>query len=126
MSEWNEAELKKISQAEELDFQSEREDGSLRDPVTIWVVRVADSLYIRAIKGRRGWFRGILSRHQGRIDAGGVKKKVTFVEESDTVVNVKIDQAYKAKYGHYNKSTVDTVLTPAAVSSTLKLLPHPD
>ena len=124
MTAWTSDELNKIGKAEELDFQSEREDGSLRDPVTIWVVRVGDDLYIRAIKGRQGWFRGILTRHEGRIEAGGVGKEVSFVEEGDPATNANVDAAYKSKYRGYAANIVNTVLTPEARDTTLKLVPR--
>ena len=124
MTAWTSDELNKIGKAEELDFQSEREDGSLRDPVTIWVVRVDNDLYIRAIKGRRGWFRGILTRHEGRIEAGGVSKEVSFVEEGDPATNANVDAAYKNKYRGYAANIVNTVLTPEARDTTLKLVPR--
>src|ERR671929_104609 len=48
-------------------------------PVTIWVVRVGDDLYVRSWHGRGGaWFRGTQGRHEGRIPAGGVEQDVTF------------------------------------------------
>ncbi|MEW1840050.1 DUF2255 family protein [Nonomuraea angiospora] len=50
---------------------SRRADGSLRRPVTMWVVRVGDDLYVRCMNGRAGaWYRGAQTRHQGRITAG--------------------------------------------------------
>ncbi len=56
----------------------ERNDGTLRRPVTIWVVRVGDALYVRSVNARTGgWFRGAQARHEGRIWAGGVEKDLT-------------------------------------------------
>ena len=49
MSGWTPAELDRIDQAEELDLTSQRRDGSLRDPVTIWVVRDGEDLYVRSM-----------------------------------------------------------------------------
>jgi hypothetical protein len=41
------------------------------DPVTIWVVRYDDSLYVRSVNGRPStWFRETQVRHEGRIRAG--------------------------------------------------------
>ena len=79
VSEWTSEELTKIGTAEELRLASLRPDGTLRRPVTMWVVRVADSLYVRSVKGPTGpWFRGARSRRQGHIRAGGVDKDVNF------------------------------------------------
>jgi hypothetical protein len=54
MSEWTSDELTKIGNAEELKIASMRRDGSLRKPVTIWVVRQGDGLYVRSVKGPTG------------------------------------------------------------------------
>ena len=125
MATWISNELNKIGKAEELQITSLRRDGSLRRPVTIWVVRAGDDLYVRAVYGRgSAWFRGILTRHEGHIQAGGVDKDVTFVEETDSDVNERIDAAYRLKYGGYAASIVNSTLTPEARSATIKLVPR--
>ena len=125
MTAWTNEELNKIGRAEELDIASLRRDGTLRSPVTIWVVRVADDLYVRAYKGRTSpWFRGVQTRHEGQIQAGGVIKDVTFVEESEPDLNAQIDAAYRTKYRRYAASIVDTVVTPEARAATIKLVPR--
>ncbi len=59
MTSWTNDELKKINTAEELQIASLRRDGTLRKPVTIWVVRIGDELYVRSVYGRgSAWFRG--------------------------------------------------------------------
>ena len=77
-------------------------DGTLRKSVIIWVVRLGDDLYVRSVNGRTsGWFRGVQTRHEGHIQAGGVDKDVTFVEETDSEINDQIDAAYRTKYRRY-------------------------
>ena len=71
-------ELNKIGAAEELEIATVRNDGTLRKPVTIWVVRVGDDLYVRSVNGRSAtWFRGAQDRHEAHIQAGGVDKDVS-------------------------------------------------
>jgi hypothetical protein len=83
MTAWTRDELRKIEAAEEPELASVRPDGTLRHPVTIWVVRVGDNLYVRSWKGRAGaWFRATQVRHDGHIEAGSVGKDVIFVLES--------------------------------------------
>ena len=53
MAGWTSDELNKIGAAEELEIATVRSDGTLRKPVTIWVVRVGDDLYVRSVNGRR-------------------------------------------------------------------------
>src|SRR5437763_12630454 len=99
MATWRKDELDKIERADELQIAPRRRDDTLRTPVTIWVVRVGDELYVRSWRGRGGaWFRGTQVRHAGRIWAGGVEQDVTFVEEADSGINDQIDAAYQAKY----------------------------
>jgi hypothetical protein len=122
MTTWTSDELDKIGKADELNLVSLRRDGTLRAPVTIWVVRVGDSLYVRAVKGRTGpWFLGAQTRHEGRIQSGGVEKDVLFTDETDPMVNEQIDVAYREKYHRYPKEYVEACLTPAARAATLKL-----
>ena len=124
MTIWMSEELNKIGRAEELRIASFRRDGTLRKPVIIWVVRIGDDIYVRCVNGRKGaWFRGLLSRHEGRIWAGGVEKDVTFVEEPDPDVNDQIDAAYLTKYRRYPQY-VSPMVTPDVRAATIKLVPH--
>jgi len=124
MTEWTTDELDGIDAADELEITSLRSDGTLRNPTTIWVIRLGDDLYVRSVNGRTsGWFRGAQVRHEGRIRAGGVEKNVTFVD-GDSDVADRIDDAYRTKYRRYAASIVDTTITPAARAATLKLVPR--
>ena len=124
MKPWTKDELDKIGSADELDIISMRQDGTLRKPVTIWVVRVGDGLYVRAYKGRSSpWFRGVLTRHAGQIRSGGIDKVVTFVEVSDPGINDQVDAAYRSKYGHYEAQYVDPMVTPEARAATVQIVP---
>jgi len=124
MSQWTEEELERIGAAEELQLASVQRDGTLRRPVTIWVVRVGDALYVRSYRGRdSAWYRGVQLRHEGRIEAGGVEKDVVFVEERDPAINAQVDAAYRAKYRRYPQY-VAPLLTDDARVTTLKLAPR--
>jgi hypothetical protein len=126
MTGWTSDELTRIGTAEELEIAPLRRDGTLREPTTIWVVRHGDDLYVRPVNGRTSaWFRGTRVRHQGQVRAGGVDHDVTFVDvDADDEVNDQIDAGYRAKYHRYPASYVDAVVTPAARSATIKLLPR--
>src|SRR5438874_1439450 len=54
MTAWTTDELESIDGADELELASARRDGTLRRPVTIWVVRRGDDLFVRSVKGRSG------------------------------------------------------------------------
>jgi hypothetical protein len=124
MTTWTSEELNKIEKAEELQIASLRHDGTLRKPVTIWVVRVGDDLYVRSVNGRTSsWFRRVETRHEGHIRAGGVDKDVTFVEETDSDINDQVDAGYITKYRRY-ASIAKSMITPAVRAATIKLVPR--
>src|SRR5437879_2305354 len=124
MTGWTSEELSKIEAADELQLASARRGGTLRNPVTIWVVRHGDDLYVRSVNGRTAaWFRGTQVRHEGRIEAGGIEKDVTFVD-ADPDINDQIDAAYRTKYRRYAASIVNHIVSPAARPATIKLRPR--
>ena len=123
MATWTYDELATIGSAEELHLASMRDAGSARRPVTIWVVRNGDDLYVRSVYGRgSSWFRGAQTRHEARVSAGGVEKDVALVETDEA--GDQIDAAYQEKYGRRYPRIVDSVLTPEARAATLKLVPR--
>ena len=125
MIAWTGDELNKIGTADELEIAPLRDDGTLRIPVPIWVVRLGDTIYVRSYKGRdSSWFRGAQVRHEGQIRAGGIEKEVTFVEETDSGINDQIDAAYRTKYRRYGASYVDSMVAPEARAATIKLVPR--
>jgi hypothetical protein len=125
MPAWTNEELDKIGTAEELQIAPLRRDGTMRNPVTIWVVRLGDDLYVRSVKGRTAaWFRGAQVRHEGHIQAGSIDKEVTFVEEAAPDINNQIDAAYRAKYRRYAASIINSIVSPDARSATIQLVPR--
>jgi hypothetical protein len=123
MSTWTSDELTKIEAADELDLASVRTDGTLRNPVTMWVVRHGNDLYVRSVNGRESpWFRGAQARHEAHIHAGGVDKDVLLVETND--VDDELDAAYRAKYRRYAEGIVGSIVSPQARAATLKLVPR--
>jgi hypothetical protein len=125
MTAWKSDELAKIGAAEEVQIAPLGRDGTPRKPVTVWVVRHGDDLYVRSVRGRSGhWFRGTQERHEGRIRAGAVQQDVTFVDTGHDLDD-EVDAAYRAKYRRYAGSILNSVLTPEARSTTMKLVPRP-
>jgi hypothetical protein len=122
---WTPAELDAVGGADELRIASLRADGTLRAPVTIWVVRHDDDLYVRAYKGTSGaWYRGSQTRQAGHVEAGGVSRDVTFVTETGAALGDAIDAGYRAKYRRYDASYIDPMLAPPAREATLRLVPR--
>jgi len=123
MTVWTNDELDTIGTAEELNLASMRLDGTLRRPVTMWVVRAGDDLYVRSVNGRSSsWFRGAQACHEARIRAGGIERDVRLLETDD--VDDEVDAAYQAKYGRRYPSIVLSIVAAEARAATLRLLPH--
>src|SRR5712692_3401467 len=124
MTSWKGDELVRIGATEEVQIASLRRDGTPRKPVTVWVVRYGDDLYVRSVRGRSAqWFRGTQERHEGRIRAGGVQQDVAFVDSGHDIDD-EVDAAYRAKYRRYAGNILNSVLTPEARSTTIKLVPR--
>ena len=116
MPAWTSDELDTIAAAEELDLASVRRDGALRRPVTMWVVRHGDDLYVRSVYGRgSSWFRGVQVRHEGHIRADGVDKDVLLVETDDVTTRSMPPTA---------RSIADTPRASSAASSVRKREPR--
>ena len=123
MTAWTEDELARVDAGEELQLASVRPDGSLRRPVTMWVVREGDDVCVRSVNGRASpWFRGAQTRHSAHIRAGAVEKDVTLVESDEPVD--RIDAAYQAKYGRRYPTIVPSIIAPQAGAAALKLVPQ--
>jgi len=124
MTEWTSDELNQIAAEDELEIAAFRRDGTLRKPVTIWVVRLGDDLYVRSVNGRASaWFRGTQDRHEAHIHAGDVEKDVRLIEETDPGLSGQLDTAYRTKYRRYAADIVNSIISPDARSATIRLVP---
>jgi hypothetical protein len=123
MATWTTDELDTMGGVEELALASARRNGTVRNPVTMWVVRDGDDIYVRSVNGRdSNWFRGAQDRHEAHISAGGVERDVSLIETDD--VNDDVDAAYNAKYGRRYPTIVPSIVAPNARAATLKLVPR--
>jgi hypothetical protein len=124
MTAWKSDQLAKIGGAEEVRIAVLGRDRTPRKPVTVWLVRHGNDLYVRSVGGRSGhWFRSTQEAHEGRLRAGGLQQDVTFVD-ADHATDDEVDAAYRAKYRRYAGSVLNSVLTPQARAATLKLVPR--
>ena len=75
MANWTRDELDRIGTADELQIVTLRGNGTPRKPVTIWVVRHGNDLYVRSGYGdRAAWYRGTQQRRDGHIKAGASRR----------------------------------------------------
>lgn len=123
MAAWTIDGLNRIGSAEELQLSSRRSDGTLRKPVTMWVVRDGSDLYVRSVNGRDSrWFRGTQTTHQGLIRAGGIEKSVRFADAAQEVADT-LDAQYRGKYHRYAATIIDHITSPEAREAAIKLVP---
>ena len=124
MMSWTKDELTRIGNAEELHIASVRRDGTLTHPVTIWVVRHEDDLYIRSVNGRAGsWFRRAQVRNEGHIQTDGMGRDVSFTT-ADPELSDEIDAAYRRKYHRYGENILSSVVSRQARTATIRLIPR--
>ncbi len=123
MAAWTRDELSRFGGAEEVEVAAVTRAGSVRNRVTIWLVRHGEDLFVRSVRGRDGaWFRAVQGSKNGRIWAGGLERDIKF-EQAGPSVDDEIDAAYRSKYRRYAGRILNSVLTPEACSTTLRLVP---
>ncbi len=124
MTAWTSDELTRIGEADELQIAARRQNGALGAPRTIWVVRVADDLYVRSAYGTRAaWYRATQATHEGWIQAGGVEKEVAFADAGG-LLDAEIDAAYWEKYRRHGAQYVDPVTNDESHETTIQLVPR--
>jgi hypothetical protein len=124
MTNWEPQDLDTIGAADELDIAPRHDDARAEHATTIWVVRVDDDLYVRSYRGRDGrWFQRACEVGGGVVRAGGIERAVTF-EPHGVGDRDAIDTAYRTKYGQYDRTYVDPMVSDDAAATTLRLVPR--
>ena len=123
---WTSDELSRLDSEDEIHVSSVRRDGTARNPVTMWMVTDGDQVYVRSVKGTEGtWYRHVRATDLAQVTARGVAAEVSVEDASaDADLGNGLDAAYRTKYQRYAQRIVDSVLTPAAKASTLRLTPR--
>ena len=92
MATWTSEELLKIAAAEELELASVRPDDTLGKPVTIWVVRVGDDLYVRSWRGTDDLISSTIVVNWSRVTVGkfaeAIENSEKFTSRSGTATFV--------------------------------------
>jgi hypothetical protein len=97
---WTPEQLKRIDESDELQIASWRADGTRRQWVPIWVVRVDRQVYVRTWHRRpTGWFGHVLDSHRARVRVPGLEADVVVddVGEGPGKLRASVDEAYRAK-----------------------------
>jgi hypothetical protein len=122
MTGWTDQQAAQIAGPEEVQVITRRQDGSLRRPTTIWIVRDGGRVFIRSTNGRTAaWFRGATATGTGQIISGGKATDVTFTEATEADLPT-VDTAYRRKYSRY-AGIVDHLIQDGPRSATLQLQP---
>jgi hypothetical protein len=125
-SMWSPGQLRRLDASAELEIAVQRLDGTMPRWVPIWVVCVGRDVFVRTWYRRpSGWFGQVQRSHRARIRVSDVDVAVavTDVAEGSAELRLGIDNAYRAKYGHYGHDTVEQMVSDAAAATTLRLIP---
>ena len=127
MSAWSQDDLDRLGAAGEVEVSSVRRDGSLSRTRTVWIVRVGDQLYLRSVNGPDGaWYRLTRASRQGRIEARGVVRDVTWVDV-DAAGQPDVDPAVDAEYARKYQgatSAIAHITSPLARATTMRAEPR--
>ena len=123
MNRWPREELRKISETDDLHISPFREDGeTYGTPTWIWSVVLDDALYVRPYSGQKSsWYQAAMRQKAGRITAAGITKDVSF-EAVQGPINVRIDDAYRAKYK--GSQYLSPMIGARARGATVKVMPR--
>jgi hypothetical protein len=123
MAAWQEDELRRIAEADDLHISPLRDDGvTYGTPTWIWSVAVDDLLYVRAYNGTKSrWYKAAVRQKAGRIIAAGMMKDVSF-EPVEGPINDRIDQAYRTKYR--GSPYLDPMIGARARGATVQVVPR--
>jgi hypothetical protein len=123
---WTPEQLQQIDGSRELEIASTRPDGTQRQWLPIWVVRVGDQIYVRTWYRRTtGWFGHVVTTQQARVRVPHLETEVVVedISDGDTDLRAAIDQAYQAKYAPPGSGSVRQMTTDSAAATTLRLSP---
>jgi hypothetical protein len=119
---WSPEQLDRIDDARELEIAVHRADGSRRPWTPIWVVHVADDVYVRSWYRRdTGWFGDALRNARGRVRVPGVEADVRIEDIGVGPAGLRsdVDKAYRDKYGG---GSTGNMVGDEAASTTLRLV----
>jgi len=98
---WQQQELQRIADSDDLHIAPFREDGrTYGTPTWIWSIVVDGELYVRGYNGQQSRsYQAAIRQKAGRITAAGMTKEVSFAPV-DGAINDRIDEAYRQKYAN--------------------------
>jgi hypothetical protein len=110
-----------LDESLEIEMLTPRRDGSISSR-PIWVVVVDGEAYVRSYLGPRGaWYRRALSDGRAQIGVDGRTIDVGAEPVQGEEVNVRVSDAFRAKYGPRSPGPTETMVNPEVSATTLRL-----
>ena len=110
-----------LDESVEIEMLTPRRDGSTsRRP--IWVVVVDDHAYVRSYHGPRGvWYRRAVADGRAAVEVAGRTVEVRVEPVAGAELNLRVSEAYRAKYGPRSPRPTEAMVSPPVDSTTLRL-----
>ncbi len=107
----------------EVIIETTRANGRPRRTV-IWVVADGADAYIRSVRGSHGrWFRDLVARPEAMLTVGAERVPVTVVPAVDEPSIELVSELFHAKYDRTAHASTVSMLQPATLETTLRVLP---
>jgi hypothetical protein len=115
--------LQVLHEADEIDIETARRDGTPRR-TTIWIVVVDDQVFVRSVRGTDGaWYKAVQRNAAMRVYANAETIDTRAVAASDPASVEKVSQAISEKYQSRWPGPTASMLRPETLSTTLRLDP---
>jgi hypothetical protein len=113
--------VQRMDVAKEVQIETRSPEGTAHR-VTIWIVVVDGSPYVRSVRGRRGrWYRELTARKRGVLHVGARKVDVRPIAVRETDM---VDEVSAGFWRKYTKSaSLFSMLRLATLDTTLRLDP---
>jgi len=89
----------------------------------IWVVADERDAYVRSVRGERGrWYRELRDRSTGALLIGEERIPVRAVAADDPDSIELVSYLFEAKYGRRSRASTQSMLLPATLPTTMRLV----
>jgi hypothetical protein len=124
MTTWTRDELNKIAAAQELELAPIRRNGTARNPVVIWIVRLGDDLYVRCVTGAAPPG-SAAPRCATKVECGPAAwRKTSFLWTPTPTSTTRLTPRTAPSIGRHGATYVNTMVSPEARSATIKPAPR--
>jgi hypothetical protein len=116
--------LNLLDETDELYVQTSRDADSPEHRTIIWAVVVADEVFVRSVRGRKGrWYQRISAYPEGALLAGGSRIPVRAAPATDNVTVDAVSEAFRTKYEDAWPGPTAGMVRAEVLPTTLKLSP---